>query len=70
MTEAQVRKNLDILGERRTALREARAALQADTMAGLESAVGVIPMTEAAERVGLNRSTVYEVYRGRSNRAA
>ena len=63
-SEAQVRQALRRLGVRRDRLRKEEKALHKDTKAALKQANGVIPVSEAAELLGLNRSTVYEVYRG------
>lgn len=64
MSPSQIRRKLDGIGKRRTKLRADEDKLYKDTISVLELAKGVIPTTEAADRVGLNRSTVYEVYRG------
>lgn len=64
MTPPQIRRKLRNIGQRRKRLRGEEEKLHRDTIKGLELALGVIPTTEAAELVGLNRSTVYEVYRG------
>jgi DNA invertase Pin-like site-specific DNA recombinase len=63
-SEAKVRQELRRLGSRRQRQRDAEEKLHADTVKALKDAEGVVPTTEAAELIGLNRSTVYEVYRG------
>lgn len=63
MTERQVRTALKRIGRRREKLAESQDQLRADTVEGLNMAKGVISTSEAARLVGLNRSTVYEVYR-------
>lgn len=63
-SEAKVRQKLRQIGTRRGRMDSQRKSLHEDTIKALKDAKGVIPTTEAAELVGLNRSTVYEVYRG------
>ena len=64
MTPARIRQKLKRLGVRRERSQRDAQVLHRDTIEGLELAEGVISTTEAANLVGLSRSTVYEVYRG------
>lgn len=64
MTPSQIRRRLKRVGSKRARLQRQSEALQRDTIEALELADGVIPTTEAADLIGLSRSTVYEVYRG------
>lgn len=64
MTEKQLRHALRLVGRRRKAQQIKDRKLQEDTTALLQKARGKIPTTEAAQLVGLTRSTVYEVYAG------
>lgn len=64
MSEKQLRQRLRQIGRRRKAQQIKERQLQDDTNRMLQQARGVIPTTEAAELVGLTRSTVYEVYAG------
>jgi hypothetical protein len=60
----QARVTLDSLGERRARLKADEETLREDTRIGLRAARGLVPIAEAAQRAGLNRSTVYELYLG------
>jgi DNA invertase Pin-like site-specific DNA recombinase len=57
------RRRLDSLGRRRKRLRDAEEKLQEDTAKAMRETAGVVPVADAARRLGLNRSTVYEVYK-------
>lgn len=72
MNKANSRRQLDAIGTRRKALDEDSAKLHADTVVAVANArEAKIPMTEAARRIGLTRTTIYQVYmRGGSNAAA
>lgn len=62
VTAKEARKRLKAVGRKRDSHRKAATRIQRETADALESAKGVVSITEAAELVGLNRSTVYEVY--------
>lgn len=66
----QIRAELDAIGDRRQALGGQEDDLRKDTREALRKAKGVVPRAEAARRVGLNRSTVYELYLGEDEHAA
>lgn len=60
-----IREELDELGRRRDKLDSDEESLRKDTRKALRKARGEsVPIAEAARRVKLNRSTVYELYLG------
>lgn len=59
----RARKRLDSLGRRRKRLRTSEEKLQEDTETAIKETAGLVPVAEAARRLDLNRSTVYEVYK-------
>lgn len=61
-TEAEILKELDTLGERRTKHDAETAKLAKDTEKALRRAYGVVSVAEAARRCGIHRTTVYRVY--------
>jgi hypothetical protein len=54
-------------GPRHPRLKADEETLREDTRIGLRAARGLVPIAEAAQRAGLNRSTVYELYLGNGN---
>lgn len=60
---AAVRAKLDALGERRQQLDADDEALMKEVEDALGEAFGLIPVTEAADRLHMHRTTVYRVYR-------
>lgn len=58
-----IRSILAELGRRRIKLRGGEDALAEETKKAIKRAIGVLPMTEVAELVGLDRTTLYKVYR-------
>lgn len=62
LSAQDVRDILDEIGRRRRELNEQEETLRDATRAALRQSQGIIPRAEAARRVGLNRSTVYELY--------
>ena len=62
---SDIRDELDALGRRRDKLDSDEESLRQDTREVLRKAIGEkVPVAEAARRVKLNRSTVYELYLG------
>lgn len=68
MTAGRVRQRLDQLGRRRKEqdhnIEDLAGAIR-ETLA--VARVAGVPMTEAAERLGLNRTTLYQVYLNAKN---
>lgn len=63
MTPGQVRRWLDQLGDRRKKEDQQGEKTAEDIRKALAAAkVAGVPMTEAAERLDLNRTTLYQVY--------
>ena len=61
--DAEVRRRLDALGRRRKKLRKMQAELADDIADAIPDVkVSNLSMDEAAERLGLNRTTIYQVY--------
>lgn len=60
---AEIRKRLDALGKRRARIDADEAKLMEETEKLLREAHGVIPVSEAAKRLRIHRTTVYRVYR-------
>lgn len=52
------------IGRRRARLKAREAELAKDTEEALTAARGIVPTTEAADLVGLHRTTVYQQYGG------
>lgn len=61
---AEIRAQLDDIGQRRQAMKDEDEVLREETANLLRRARGIVPMAEASRRAGLNRSTVYELYLG------
>lgn len=59
----EVRRKLKRLGTRREQLRKSSEKLQGDTRRVLVEAQGVVPVTECASLLKLERTTIYQVYR-------
>ncbi len=53
---------LSALAERRVERKEDDKALADDIRAAVKDAQKVMPMTEIADRLGIDRSTIYRVY--------
>lgn len=71
MTRRQAEQRLDGLGRRRKKLEEAEVKLRKDIEAALpRTKIAGVPHTEAADRIGLNRTTIYQVYIPDSSRAS
>lgn len=68
MTKGQARKKLKALGNRRERQAQKDNELQDAVTEALKETEGVISVTEAASLLGLNRSTIYEVYRKKRTR--
>lgn len=66
-TRARARRELSAIGARRRALDGQKEGLQGDTERVLKRWRGTVPLAEAARLVGLNRSTIYELYLGESD---
>jgi DNA-binding NtrC family response regulator len=63
MSQATTRRELDAIGRRRKKLRKLEEELARDTKKAISHARrDNVPMTEAADRVGLERTTIYQVY--------
>lgn len=60
---AGIRRELDSLGRRRRALDARDEELSREVTDALRRAYGHIPVSEAARRLGVHRTTVYRVYR-------
>jgi len=58
-----IRAILAELGRRRERLRGGEEVLADETKKAIKRAIGVLPMTEVADLVGLDRTTLYKVYR-------
>lgn len=61
-TKPDIRDELRALGERRKQRAADDKAMAEEVEAALRRAYGKISVTEAAELVGLHRTTVYRVY--------
>jgi DNA-binding phage protein len=59
----QIRAELDALGQRREALDTEDEALMDEVREVLARAEGVVPVTEAADRLKMHRTTIYRVYK-------
>jgi hypothetical protein len=71
VSDAEVRRKLDALGKRREKLRKMEEELAEDIVSVLPGVkVSSVPMEEAADRLGLNRTTIYQVYLPRVQPAA
>lgn len=64
MTREEARKALDDIGRRRRTLEGKEEDLRTDTKQALRATKGLVSRAEAARRIGLNRSTLYELYLG------
>jgi cytochrome c556 len=63
MNSANSRRQLDAIGRRRARIRAEEAKLAADTKSALANAKkAAVPIKEAAKRVGITRTTAYQVY--------
>lgn len=63
MARGEIRRRLSALGKRRKKREEQGDVLADDIREALEAArLARIPMEEAAQRLGLNRTTLYQVY--------
>lgn len=62
--DAAVRRTLDALGKRRKKLRKMQDELAEDIREAMPDVrlCKSIPIEEAAQRLGLNRTTIYQVY--------
>jgi hypothetical protein len=61
--EAKTRRELASIGRRRKRLRKMEEELAADTKTAISHARrDNVPITEAADLVGLERTTIYQVY--------
>jgi DNA invertase Pin-like site-specific DNA recombinase len=60
---ADIRRRLDSLGRRRARIDADEAKLMAETEELLREARGIVPVSEAAKRLRIHRTTVYRVYR-------
>lgn len=59
---SEIRRELKKLGERRTKAERAEGALTTDITKALKRAHGLLSMSEAADLLGMHRTTVYRVY--------
>lgn len=59
---ADIRAKLKSLGLRRDKLKLAEDVLTDEMEAVLREAYGLVPVTEAADLLGIHRTTVYRVY--------
>lgn len=65
MSQVGIRETLGTLGERRRTLNEEQSQLRDQIRMAVGWAVEEeVSITEAAELLGLNRSTIYDFYRG------
>lgn len=63
MSATTTRRELDLIGRRRKKLRKLEEDLAKDTKTAISHARrDKVPMTEAADRVALERTTIYQVY--------
>lgn len=62
-----IRKELDALGARREALNDDEGVLMDEVREVLSRAEGVVPITEAADRLKMHRTTIYRVYKPNGN---
>lgn len=60
MTAGEARKRLRALGRRRKRLRKSEERLAKDTAAELRETRDLLPVTEAAELVGVHRTTAHD----------
>lgn len=60
MTAAAARKRLRALGRRRERLRKREERLAEDTATELRETRGLVPVTEAANLVGVHRTTAHD----------
>lgn len=60
MTAAAARRRLRALGRRRKRLRKSEERLAEDTAKELRETRGVVPVSEAAELVGVHRTTAHD----------
>lgn len=66
--ETKTRRELAAVGRRRKKLRKMEEDLAKDTATAISHARrDKVPITEAAELVGLERTTIYQVYNGGSD---
>ena len=68
--QVETRTELDEIGKRRKELEELEKLLAEDTKTAIAHARrDKVPITEAADRVGLERTTIYQVYDNREKAA-
>lgn len=71
LSDGEVRRRLRALGKRREKLRKLEEELAEDTIELLPAVkVSRVSMEEAAKRLGLNRTTLYQVYLPRADNPA
>ena len=71
MNRQQAERKLDGLGKRRKKLEEDEAKLRKDIEEALPAVkIAGVSRSEAADRIGLNRTTLYQVYIPDSSRAS